>query len=290
MNIAIIGLGLIGGSIAKELSTRSLGTIAIKGVDKNSGHANKALELKLVQEILDLDQAVEQCDTFIVAIPVDAIEAFLPLLLDKVNDSAVVIDVGSTKSDICESIKNHPKRNRFVAAHPLAGTEFSGPEAAVMNLFQGKKNIICEKDLTDKDALDKALRIFDFLGMNTFYLDAEEHDKHMAFVSHLSHVTSFALSQTVLEIEKDEKQILNLASTGFASTVRLAKCNPTTWTAIFKKNPKFLAQALETYIKYLKHYQKLVIEDNWDGMFESIKASNEIKRVLDGIKLNTNLK
>jgi len=243
-----------------------------------------------VKEIVSLDEAIEKCDTFVVAIPVDVIESFLPNLLDKIPADAVVIDVGSTKNDICTAIKDHPKRNRFVAAHPLAGTEFSGPEAAVMNLFQGKKNIICEKHLTDEDALEKANKIFEFLGMNTFYLDAEEHDKHMAFVSHLSHVTSFALSQTVLEIEKDEKQILNMASTGFASTVRLAKCNPTTWTAIFKKNPKFWAQAIETYIKYLKHYQQLVLDDNWDGMFESIKASNEIKRVLDGIKLNTNLK
>lgn len=287
MKIGIVGLGLIGGSIAKELTTRSLGTIHVYGIDNNPVHAKRAKELKLVEQVIDLEDAIGNCEVFIVAIPVNAIEAFLPSLLDKIGDKDVVIDVGSTKGDICTAIKNHPKRNRFVAAHPLAGTEFSGPDAAVMNLFHGKKNIICEKELSDEDAVSKALRVFDFLGMNTFYMESNEHDKHMAFVSHLSHVTSFALSQTVLEIEQDEKQILNLASTGFESTVRLAKCNPTTWTAIFEKNPEYLGQAIDTYIKYLKHYQKLVEERNWEGMYDSIKASNEIKRVLDGIKINT---
>jgi len=286
MKIGVIGLGLIGGSIAKEISTRSLGTIEVYGIDNNKDHAAKAVELKLIKEAITLVQAIEVCKVLIVAIPVNVIETFLPGLLNQISDDTVVIDVGSTKSEICAAVKSHPQRNRFVAAHPLAGTEFSGPEAALMNLFNGKKNIICEKELSDADAIESTLKIFDFLGMNTFFMPAEDHDKHMAFVSHLSHVTSFALSQTVLEIEKDEKQILNLASTGFESTVRLAKCNPTTWTAIFEKNSEYLSEALETYIKYLEHYQDLLKNKNWKGMFESIKNSNDIKRVLDGIKLN----
>jgi len=284
MKIAVIGLGLIGGSIAKELTTRSLGSIQIFGVDKSQQHAERALELGLVEKILSIDMAVSTCEVLIVAIPVNAIESFLPQLLDKIPDTAVVFDVGSTKGDICASIKSHPKRNRFVAAHPLAGTEFSGPDAAILNLFNGKKNIICEKELSDQDAVKKTVKVFDFLGMNTFFMNAREHDKHMAFVSHLSHVTSFALSQTVLEIEKDEKQICNLASTGFASTVRLAKCNPTTWTAIFEKNTDYLTQALEAYIEHLKNYHTLLVNRDWDGMYDSIQESNEIKHVLDGIK------
>jgi len=285
MRIAIIGLGLIGGSIAKEIKTRSLGTISVVGVDKSESHAAKAVELGLVDKIVDLNVALKESDVFIVAVPVNVIENILPQLLDGIKDSQVVIDVGSTKSDICKSISNHPNRKRFVAAHPLAGTEFSGPEAAILNLFNGKKNIICEKDKSDEDALAQALKVFDFLGMKTIFLDAEEHDKHMAFVSHLSHVTSFALSQTVLDIEKDEKQIFNLASTGFASTARLAKCNPVTWTAIFEKNPQYLSEALGAYIIHLQNYKKLVDDGNWKGMYDAISESNEITRVLEGIQL-----
>ena len=285
MRIAIIGLGLIGGSIAKEIKTRSLGTISVVGVDKSESHAAKADELGLVDKIVDLNVALKESDVFIVAVPVNVIENILPQLMDGIKDSQVVIDVGSTKSDICKSISNHPNRKRFVAAHPLAGTEFSGPEAAIMNLFNGKKNIICEKDKSDEDALAQALKVFDFLGMKTIFLDAEEHDKHMAFVSHLSHVTSFALSQTVLDIEKDEKQIFNLASTGFASTARLAKCNPVTWTAIFEKNPQYLSEALGAYIIHLQNYKQLVDDGNWKGMYDAISESNEITRVLEGIQL-----
>jgi len=285
MRIAIIGLGLIGGSIAKEIKTRSLGTISVVGVDKSDSHAAKAVELGLVDKIVDLNVALKESDVFIVAVPVNVIENILPQLMDGIKDSQVVIDVGSTKSDICKSISNHPNRKRFVAAHPLAGTEFSGPEAAIMNLFNGKKNIICEKDKSDEDALAQALKVFDFLGMKTIFLDAEEHDKHMAFVSHLSHVTSFALSQTVLDIEKDEKQIFNLASTGFASTARLAKCNPVTWTAIFEKNPQYLSEALGAYIIHLQNYKQLVDDGNWKGMYDAISESNEITRVLEGIQL-----
>lgn len=284
MKIGIIGLGLIGGSIAKELNTRSLGTIEVYGVDKNPDHQLKAKELGLVKDIMTLENAINECEVLSIAVPVNIIETILPQILDKVSDSQTVFDVGSTKSKICSIIESHPNRNRFVAAHPLAGTEYSGPEAALLNLFNGKKNIICENDLSDKDAVEKTVRVFDFLGMNTFFLSAEEHDKHMAYVSHLSHVTSFALSQTVLDIEKDEKQIFNLASTGFASTARLAKCNPETWTAIFSKNASYLSEALEVYIQKMKEFKKLVDAIDEKGMYDSIVEANEITRVLKGIK------
>jgi len=286
MKISIVGLGLIGGSIAKEITTRSIGTIDVYGVDTNETHCKRALELGLVKQFLNLDVAIQNSDIIVIAVPVNVIENILPNILDRVDESKVVIDVGSTKNKICEKVSEHKNRNRFVAAHPLAGTEFSGPDAAILNLFAGKKNIICDKKKSDEDAIETAIKIFDFLGMQSFFLDAAEHDKHMAFVSHLSHVTSFALSQTVLDLEKDEKQIFNLASTGFASTARLAKCNPTTWTAIFEKNPDYLSEALGAYINHLKKYKELVDNRNWKGMFKSIEASNEITRVLDGIKLN----
>ncbi len=286
MIITIVGLGLIGGSIAKELNNRSLGTIQVYGVDKNPSHGEKAVELKLVEKVISMEEALAESEVMIIATPVNIIEKILPHILDNLSDNQVAIDVGSTKSDICLAVKDHPNRKRFVAAHPLAGTEFSGPEAAILNLFHGKKNIICEKEKSEPEALEKALKVFEFLGMNTFYLNPEEHDKHLAYVSHLSHVTSFALSQTVLEIEKDDKQIFNLASTGFASTARLAKCNPTTWTAIFEKNPDYLSEAIDVYIKYMKKYKELVDQRDWTGMYAAISESNKISGVLKGIKQN----
>lgn len=286
MNIGIIGLGLIGGSIAKEIRTRSLGTISVIGYDKNKEHASRALELGLVDRIIDFGEIISEATILIIAVPVNIIESLLPQVLDAINIEQVVIDVGSTKSDICMHISDHPNRHRFVAAHPLAGTEYSGPDAALMNLFAGKKNIICERGKSDADAIAHAERIFEFLGMHNIYLNSSEHDKHMAYVSHLSHIISFALSDTVLDIEKDEKHIFNLASTGFASTARLAKCNPFTWTAIFEKNPEYLAEAIDAYIKHLLNYKKLVDDKNWTGMHEAITHSNDITRVLNGIKLN----
>jgi len=286
MKIGVVGLGLIGGSIAKEINLRSLGSIEVFGVDKNPEHAQKAIDLGLVKDIFSLDVACSSCDVIIIAVPVNIIEKILIETLDKVGNSVTVFDVGSTKKEICDAVRNHPMRNRFVASHPLAGTEHSGPEAALMNLFNGKKNIICEEELSDQDAIDNTIKVFDFLGMKSYFLSADEHDKHMAYVSHLSHVTSFALSQTVLDIEKDEKQIFNLASTGFASTARLAKCNPVTWTAIFEKNASYLSEALEVYIQKMTDFKKLVDTIDTEGMHNSIVEANEINRVLKGIKLN----
>jgi prephenate dehydrogenase len=286
MKIAVVGLGLIGGSIAKEINLRSLGSIDVYGVDNNPEHSKKASDLGLVKGIIDLDSACQQCDVIIVAVPVNAIERILIQTLDKIDNNVTVFDVGSTKKEICNAVKSHKMRHRFVASHPLAGTEHSGPEAAIMNLFSDKKNIICDKEFSDKDAIDNTMKVFDFLGMKSYFLSADEHDKHMAYVSHLSHVTSFALSQTVLDIEKDEKQIFNLASTGFATTARLAKCNPVTWTAIFEKNSTYLSEALDVYIQKMTEFKKLVDTVDVKGMHRSIVEANEINRVLKGIKLS----
>ncbi len=286
MKIGIIGLGLIGGSIARELKVRGLGTIVVYGVESNALHAQKALDLGLVHQLISLDDAIENCDVIITAIPVNSIENMLPYLLDDLRDDQVVIDTGSTKAGICRAADQTKNRRRFVAAHPLAGTEFSGPEAAIMDLFKGKKNIICDEHKTDKDALDLALKIFEFLGMQTYFLSPDAHDKHVAYVSHLSHISSFTLSQTVLDIEEDEKQIFNLASTGFASTVRLAKSNPDTWTPIFENNAKYLVEALDRYISYLDKFRQAIRDGQTETIKNDIKKANTIKHVLDGIHLN----
>ncbi|MFN7793746.1 MAG: prephenate dehydrogenase, partial [Cyclobacteriaceae bacterium] len=235
MKIAIVGLGLIGGSLAIDLRSKKIATRLI-GVDFNEGHARKALELGLVDEILPEEKAFAESDVVILAIPVNTIGALLPSILDRVAKNAVVIDTGSTKSMICKSVAQHDRRAQFVAAHPISGTENSGPTAALQGLFEGKTNIICEKEQSSKSFLAVAKNIFDSVGMNTIFMEPDEHDKHVAYVSHLSHVSSFLLGQTVLDIEKDEKNIFDLAGSGFASTVRLAKSSPAMWAPIFEQN------------------------------------------------------
>ena len=259
MKVAVVGLGLIGGSIARDLKAQI--NVSVYGVDSNEAHCKKAMELGMVHDLASIGDVTLDSDVIIVATPVDVIERLLPQILDTINPQTVVIDVGSTKSDICEIVNNHPNRGQFVAAHPLAGTEFSGPEAALKGLFSEAKNIICERDKSNPDALETALQVFESMGMKTIFMSPEEHDRHLAYVSHLSHVTSFSLGLTVLDIEKDEKQIFNLASTGFRSTSRLAKSNPQTWKAIFGRNRKYLGEALEGYIKTLTEF-KLAIQEN----------------------------
>lgn len=278
MKITVIGLGLIGGSIAKDLKSQL--NVKVYGVDASESHQKLALDHALVHEIVSLDEGLKLADIVILAIPVDKIEGILPNILDQIDQKTTVIDVGSTKSDICNAISLHPKRSRFVAAHPLAGTEFSGPTAALKGLFQNKKNIITEPEKSDVDALESALKVFESLGMVTSFMTAEEHDKHLAYVSHLSHVSSFMLGLTVLDIEKDEKQIFELASTGFESTVRLAKSNPKTWSAIFGRNKKYLLEALDSYIVHLENFRHHISENNTEETEKLMTKSNDIKRIL----------
>ena len=279
MKVTIVGLGLIGGSIARDLKSQI--NVSVTGVDNNKEHQEVAMELGLVHEVLNFNVGIRKADVIILAIPVDKIEAILPEVLDMIDDSQVVIDVGSTKEFICHAVADHPKRKRFVPAHPLAGTEYSGPTAALQRLFVDKKNIICEKEKIDVDALDTALKIFNSLGMKTYFLNPAEHDKHLAYVSHLSHVSSFMLGLTVLEIEKDENQIFNLASTGFSSTVRLAKSNPETWAAIFNKNNNNLSTALDSYIDYLKEFKQAIDDKDIKTTLKLMADANDIKRILN---------
>lgn len=288
MKVGVIGLGLIGGSIAKEIKIRSISSIEVLGYDNNNEHSSLALQHQLIDRSCTLEILLDECDIVVVAIPINRILELLPSLLDQVRDDQVIVDTGSTKLSICSLVSDHPKRSRFVAAHPLAGTEHSGPNAALMDLFKGKKNIICEKTKSDPEALKQAVRLFEFLGMETDFMEPEDHDKHMAYVSHLSHVSSFILSQTVLNIEKDEKQIFNLASTGFASTARLAKSNAATWSPIFEANSKFLVQALDQYILNLQTMRNFIDAKQVDQMTTVMANANKIKSVLKGITKNPN--
>lgn len=284
MKTTIIGLGLIGGSIAIDLRAAGLAR-SLYGVDNNPGNAQKAIELGLVDSVTTLEEAVPQSDLIVVAIPVNALSKLLPTVLDLMRNDAVVIDAGSTKASICKSVSGHAKRKGFVASHPIAGTENSGPEAAFSGLFRNKTNIICEKDKSSAEALGTAERVMEALGMQTIFMEAEEHDKHVAYVSHLSHVSSFLLGQTVLDIEKDEKNIFALAGSGFASTVRLAKSSPDMWAPIFEQNLDYLSQALQEYIMHLQKFHYHLLKRDTTELHRIMAGANEIRRVLEGIEL-----
>lgn len=284
MKTTIIGLGLIGGSIAIDLRKSGLATELV-GIDLNPAHAKKAVELGLVDNIETEDKAIASSDLIILAIPVSALSQLIPTILDAVKKNAVVIDTGSTKSSICRATAQHTNRRQFVAAHQIAGTENFGPEAAFSGLFNNKTNIICEKEKSSEHSLSVAEKVFGTLGLNTIYMDPEEHDKHVAYVSHLSHVSSFLLGQTVLDIERDEKNIFALAGSGFSSTVRLAKSSPDMWAPIFEQNAEYLSQALLEYIMHLQKFQYHLMKRDGNELHRIMKDANHIREVLNGIEL-----
>jgi len=283
MKTTIIGLGLIGGSIAIDLRKAGVATELV-GIDRNVDHAAKAVDLGIVDKIESEDKALSTSDLIITAIPVNAMCQLLPGLLDAIKPGAVVIDAGSTKRLLCKSVEHHDKRKQFVAAHPIAGTENSGPEAAFSGLFKDKTNIICEKEKSSPQSLSIATLVFESLGMNTIFMEPEEHDKHVAYVSHLSHVSSFLLGQTVLDIERDEKNIFALAGSGFASTVRLAKSSPDMWAPIFEQNAEYLSQALLEYIMHLQKFQYYLMKRDVKELHNIMTSANRIREILNGIE------
>jgi prephenate dehydrogenase len=280
MKVTIIGLGLIGGSMALDIRKAGFATELI-GVDIHSKHIQEAQSLGLVDRVLPENRALGIADLVILAIPVNTLGALLPSILDSISDNAVVIDAGSTKGHICRVVSGHARRHQFVAAHPLAGTENSGPTAAFSGLFAGKTNIICERERSSEKALAVAEKLFSALGMKTIYMEPDEHDRHVAYVSHLSHVSAFLLGHTVLDIEKDEKQIFSLAGSGFASTVRLAKSSPDMWAPIFEQNMEYLSQALQEYIIHLQKFQYHLMKKDTKEIYKIMKEANDIRRILD---------
>jgi prephenate dehydrogenase len=277
-NFAIIGVGLIGGSFALKCKSNGLAA-KIVGVDNNPKHAADALSLGLVDEMLDLESAVASADVVILSIPVNAVSILLPKILDLV-DQQVVIDMGSTKSHINAVVENHPKRGRFVASHPMWGTEYSGPAAAVSNAFENKAVILCDLDKTDEDAVTIAKTIFTSLPMRIIEMNAVDHDLHAAYVSHISHITSFALANTVLEKEKEDDAIFEMASAGFESTVRLAKSNPEMWTPILMHNRENVLDVLNEHIAQLRKFKACLEKENWEYLNELMSNANQIKRII----------
>lgn len=280
-NVYFIGVGLIGGSLALDFKKNNPNMI-IHGISRKDTTLNEAISLNLIDKKATLDD-ISNADLVIVSIPVDATVNLLPTILDKIPDTGLVVDAGSTKDAICKIVENHPKRRNFLAAHPIAGTEHSGPSAAFSGLFERKTIIICEVEKTAFKLQEKALKLFTEIGMRVRYMNPEAHDKHIAYMSHLSHISSFMLGKTVIEKEKNERDIFDMAGSGFASTVRLAKSSPEMWTPIFKQNKANVVEILDDYIQNLIKFKEFMEADDFDEIYNEMKNTNHIKDILKGI-------
>lgn len=279
MKIGIIGLGLMGGSFALDIKIPFPSSI-IHGIDNSAENLNKAKEIGLIDFIISYKD-LRKMDLILVAVPVSHSLNIIPKVLDLISSNTLVFDVGSTKQAICELLSDHPKRGNYLAAHPMAGTEFSGPEAAQKGLYVGKTNIICEFEKTEIKLRKLALKIFNNLEMKTIYMDPKSHDIHVAYVSHLSHISSFMLGKTVIEKEENENNIFDLAGSGFESTVRLAKSLPETWTPIFLQNKGNLVLAIEEYVSNLNLIKELILNENESDLSEILNNTNRIKEILN---------
>lgn len=279
MKLTIIGVGLIGGSIALKLREKNC-VDYVYGVDQNEQHLVEAKDLGIIDEGVSLENAVQNSDLIIVAIPVDASQKLLPTILDSINHEQTVMDVGSTKAGIVQAIKNHQNRARFVAFHPMWGTENSGPKSAISDSFSERAGVICDQDDSSPDALKTVEKVAETLGMNLLYMDAEIHDVHTAYISHISHITSYALANTVLEKEREEDTIFQLASSGFSSTVRLAKSHPEMWVPIFKQNKENVLDVLNEHITQLRKFKSALEKDNYEYLEELIRNANKIRGIL----------
>ena len=280
MKITIIGVGLIGGSMALKLKSAGLVSYVF-GVDQNENHLAEAKNLGIIDEISSLENAVSQSELIIIAIPVDAARKILPNILDLVNETQTVMDAGSTKAGIVDAIKNHPQRNRFVAFHPMWGTENSGPKSAISESFSGRAAVICDRENSAPDALKTVENVAENLDMHLIYMSSEDHDLHTAYISHISHITSYALANTVLEKEREEDTIFQLASSGFSSTVRLAKSHPEMWVPIFKQNKENVLDVLNEHISQLRKFKSALEKENYELLEELIRNANKIRGILD---------
>ncbi|MCF2219797.1 prephenate dehydrogenase [Chryseobacterium sp. PS-8] len=280
MKISIIGVGLIGGSIALKLRQKGIADF-VYGIDNSNEHLNEALELKIIDAKVDLEYGIKNSDLVILAIPVDAARKLLPNVLDLISENQTVMDAGSTKAGIVNAVKNHPKRSRFVAFHPMWGTENNGPKSAVSESFSGKAGVICDKEESAEDALQLVKKIVESLDMHLIYMNAEDHDVHTAYISHISHITSYALANTVLEKEKEEETIFQLASSGFSSTVRLAKSHPEMWVPIFRQNKENVLDVLNEHIAQLRKFKAALEKENFEYLGELISNANKIRGILD---------
>ena len=281
--IGIIGTGLIGGSIALKLKHLELNDGIIIGHDYNTDHRHYSLSHQIIDEYNEIDTLIKNSEVIFISIPVDEIVKILPIILDKV-DNQMVIDIGSTKFPIVQSVKNHQKRGRYLATHPMWGRETNGPSAAIKDSFSGKAVVLCDVIETDKDVVDYCKQLYTKFDMRLVFMNSDEHDKHVAYISHISHITSFALANTVLNKETEEGNIFDLASAGFESTVRLAKSNKEMWTPIFIQNKEYILDVLEEHISQLEEFRRAIRKDDKEKLNNLILKANRIKNILPSDK------
>lgn len=279
MTLGVIGLGLIGGSMAVDLRRRGFAE-RVLGVDYDPLHAEVARNMGIVDETVSLTEALSRCNLIVIAVPADTACEVLTKALDGVSERQVVIDVCSTKQTICSRVEQHPRRHRYVATHPMAGTEYSGPWAAKEAMFDGNAVILCDVKASAEDAVEVVERLYNTLNMRSIHMDSAAHDMHVAHVSHISHISSFALALTVLDKERDEKHIFDLASGGFASTVRLAKSNKDMWRAIFSQNRENVLTVLDNYLEKLNDFREAILSEDVEKIEELINEANKIKRII----------
>ncbi len=278
MKVSFVGIGLMNGSLSLDLQ-RLFPNVVLEGISRKETTLDRAMALGLIHQKGTLD-SIENADMVFVSVPVEAIAKLLPQILDKVGENTLVVDFGSTKTAICEAVATHPKRDQFLAAHPIAGTEFSGPDAAIPNLYDGKTMMLCEATRTRPDLLQRAENLLKELNMVVRHMDPVAHDRRIAYVSHLSHITSFMLGKTVLEKETDEQNIFDMAGSGFASTVRLAKSSPEMWMPIFIQNKDNVLETLNEYISNLNAFKEKLEAEAVEELLAEMKDINRIKSIL----------
>lgn len=279
MKIGIIGTGLIGGSLALHLKNNRFAETLL-GFDQNQEHLNSAISLNIIDKAYGFEELIKNSDLLIIAIPVDASQKLLPKILDQISENQTVMDVGSTKVGILKELENHPNRKRFVATHPMWGTEYSGPQAATLDSFSGRAVVLCDIENSSPDAVSLVEKLYNSINMSLLYMDSASHDIHTAYISHISHITSYALANTVLEKEKEEDTIFSLASSGFSSTVRLAKSEPEMWVPIFRQNKENVLDVLNEHISQLRKFKSALEKENYEYLSELIINANKIKRIL----------
>ena len=283
MRVGIVGLGLIGGSMAVDLKRKGFAS-EVLGVESEPVNAAAAEKIGLVDEVVSMEDCIDRSDVVVLAVPVGAAVKMLPAVLDRFVQTGaggkLVMDVCSTKEHLARSVKYHPARRQYVASHPMAGTEYSGPWAAMPGLFDGHACIICDSEESDPKAVRTVESLYSVLNMRTIYMNSSNHDVHTAYVSHISHVTSFALALTVLDKEKDEKHIFDLASGGFSSTVRLAKSSPDMWTPILQQNRDNVLQVMDTYIDKMNAFRQAIADGDEEAVRSLIMEANRIRRII----------
>ena len=281
-NVFVIGVGLIGGSLCLDIK-KIYPKVKIYGIDSSVDNLDLAVKLNLIDFKTSLDN-LNKADLVLISTPVDVANKIIIDVLNNINSKSLVIDFGSTKTNICSKVNNHKKRKNYLASHPIAGTEFSGPKAAFLGLFSNKTIILCDSEKTDTNLLTTAKNIFRSMQMNIRYMDSFSHDKHIAYVSHLSHISSFMLGKTVMDKEKNENNIFDMAGSGFESTVRLAKSSPEMWAPIFELNKENIVESLEEYIVNLNSFKNLLQNDKFGELKNQMIQTNYIKNILKGLK------